>query len=84
MSDDESEPSFLEDGRVKFVEEKVCHFQRLQRQTWEKSAVKQETQTLLKDFFEKQSIIFFSPTASGSLIASNEVYAYFTTHLFRV
>uniref|UniRef100_A0A667Y5V4 Dynein axonemal heavy chain 11 n=1 Tax=Myripristis murdjan TaxID=586833 RepID=A0A667Y5V4_9TELE len=72
MSDDESEPSFLEDGRVKFVEEKVCHFQRLQRQTWEKSAVKQETQTLLKDFFEKQSIIFFSPTASGSLIASNE------------
>ncbi|XP_071372237.1 dynein axonemal heavy chain 11 isoform X2 [Centroberyx affinis] len=73
MSDDESVPSFLEDDRVKFIEEKVCRLLRLQRETWEKSAVSQEVQTLLKDFFEKQSIIFFSPSANGSLIASKEV-----------
>uniref|UniRef100_A0A671UN02 Dynein axonemal heavy chain 11 n=1 Tax=Sparus aurata TaxID=8175 RepID=A0A671UN02_SPAAU len=53
MSDDESVPSFLDDVRVKFVEEKVCGLLRLHRQTWEKTAVNEEFQTLLKDFFEK-------------------------------
>ncbi|XP_047455882.1 dynein axonemal heavy chain 11 [Mugil cephalus] len=73
MSDDESvPPSFLEDGRVKFVEEKVCGLLRLHRQTWETSAVNQEFQTILKDFFEKESVIFFRSTKKGCLVASNE------------
>ncbi|KAM3873375.1 dynein axonemal heavy chain 11 [Diretmus argenteus] len=72
MSDDESVPSFLEDARVKFVGGEVCRLLGLQRETWEKNAVKQEIQTLLEDFFQKHSIIFFSPSANGSLIASKE------------
>uniref|UniRef100_A0A671UPK5 Dynein axonemal heavy chain 11 n=1 Tax=Sparus aurata TaxID=8175 RepID=A0A671UPK5_SPAAU len=73
MSDDESVPSFLDDVRVKFVEEKVCGLLRLHRQTWEKTAVNEEFQTLLKDFFEKESVLFFSSLKKGCLVASNEV-----------
>ncbi|XP_023280705.1 dynein heavy chain 11, axonemal-like [Seriola lalandi dorsalis] len=56
MSDDETVPTFLEDVRVKFVEEKVCGLLRLQRHTWEKNAVNEEFQILLKDFLEKESV----------------------------
>ncbi|KAM9352911.1 dynein axonemal heavy chain 11 [Symphorus nematophorus] len=73
MSDEESVPSFLEDVKVKFVEEKVCALLRLHRQPWEKSAVHEEFQTLLKNFFEKESVIFFSYSKQGCLVASNEV-----------
>ncbi|XP_067457869.1 dynein axonemal heavy chain 11 isoform X1 [Thunnus thynnus] len=73
MSDEESVPSFLEDDRVKFVEEKVCGLLRLQRQTWEKSAVHEEFQALLKDLFEKENIIFFFSSQKGCLVASKEV-----------
>ncbi|GAA6224990.1 dynein heavy chain 11, axonemal-like isoform X1 [Lates japonicus] len=72
MSDDECEPPFLEDVRVKFVEEKVCRLLRLKRQTWEKSAVNEEFQTLLKDFFEKECVIFFSSSKKGCLVVSKE------------
>lgn len=72
--DDESVPSFMEDVRVKFVEEKVCGLLRLHRQTWGKSAVNEEFQTLLKDFFEKKSVIFFSSSKKGCLVASSEVW----------
>lgn len=72
MSDDESLPSFLDDVRVKFVEEKVCELLRLDRQTWDKSAVNEEFQTFLKDFFDKESAILFSSSKKG-LVASNEV-----------
>lgn len=74
MSDDESVPSFLEDVRVKFVEEKVCGLLRLHRQTWEKSAVNEEFQTLLKDFFDKECAVFFCSSKKGCLVASNEVW----------
>ncbi|XP_071325394.1 dynein axonemal heavy chain 11 isoform X2 [Trachinotus anak] len=73
MSDDERVPTFLEDVRVKFVEEKVCGLLQLQRQTWEKSAANEEFQTLLKDFFENESVIFFSSSKKGCLVASKEV-----------
>lgn len=74
MSDDESVPSFLEDVRVKFVEEKVCGLLRLQRETWGKSAVNEEFQTFLKNFFERGSVIFFSSSKNGCLGSSNEVW----------
>lgn len=74
MSDDESVPSFLDDVRVKFVEEKVCGLLRLHRQTWEKSAVNEEFQTPLRNFFEKESVLFFSSLIKGCLVASNEVW----------
>uniref|UniRef100_A0A672GZT9 Dynein heavy chain tail domain-containing protein n=1 Tax=Salarias fasciatus TaxID=181472 RepID=A0A672GZT9_SALFA len=62
MSDEEdSEPCFLEDVRVKFVEEKVCELLRLQRPTWEKSAVSEEFQTPLRDFLEKERASTFWP-----------------------
>ncbi|XP_069552287.1 dynein axonemal heavy chain 11 [Brachyistius frenatus] len=74
MSDEENVPSFLEDARVKFVEGKVCGLLRLQHgQTWEKSAASEEFQTLLKDFFEKKSVIFFSSSQKGGLVVSTEV-----------
>ncbi|XP_032374898.1 dynein heavy chain 11, axonemal isoform X1 [Etheostoma spectabile] len=73
MSDDESVPSFLEDDRVKFVKEKVCGLLRLHRQIWDKSDVNEEFQKLLKDFFEKESVIFFSLSKKACLVASNEV-----------
>ncbi|XP_074510014.1 dynein axonemal heavy chain 11 [Sebastes fasciatus] len=74
MSDDESVPSFLEDDRVKLVEEKVCGLLRLHRQTWSKSAVNEEFQTLLRDFFEKESVIFFSSSKKEDVVvASNEI-----------
>uniref|UniRef100_A0A3B4YI13 Dynein axonemal heavy chain 11 n=1 Tax=Seriola lalandi dorsalis TaxID=1841481 RepID=A0A3B4YI13_SERLL len=73
MSDDETVPTFLEDVRVKFVEEKVCGLLRLQRHTWEKNAVNEEFQILLKDFLEKESVIFFSSSKKGCLVASKEV-----------
>ncbi|KAI3360460.1 hypothetical protein L3Q82_002355 [Scortum barcoo] len=71
--DDESVPSFLEDVRVKFVEGKVCGLLRLRQLTWERSAVSEHFQTLLKDFFEKESVMFFSLSKKGCLVASNEV-----------
>uniref|UniRef100_A0A3Q3JEF4 Dynein heavy chain tail domain-containing protein n=1 Tax=Monopterus albus TaxID=43700 RepID=A0A3Q3JEF4_MONAL len=73
MSDDERVPSFVEDVRVKFVEEKVCGLLQLPPQTWEKSAVSEGFQTLLKDFFGKESVIFFSSSLKGCLVASKEV-----------
>ncbi|XP_061771898.1 dynein axonemal heavy chain 11 [Nerophis ophidion] len=72
MSDDESTPSFLDDVRVKFVEEKVCLFLRLQRQTWSKSAASQEFQRLLADLFEHYSAVYFS-SPKASLLATNKV-----------
>nr|XP_020468391.1 dynein heavy chain 11, axonemal-like isoform X3 [Monopterus albus] len=72
MSDDERVPSFVEDVRVKFVEEKVCGLLQLPPQTWEKSAVSEGFQTLLKDFFGKESVIFFSSSLKGCLVASKE------------
>lgn len=73
MSDDESVPSFLEDVRVKFVEEKVCALLQLQRQTWAKNAVFDEFQAFLKTFFEKDNVIFFSSSSKCSLVPSKEV-----------
>ncbi|XP_030605544.1 dynein heavy chain 11, axonemal [Archocentrus centrarchus] len=73
MSDDKNVSSFLEDDRVKFVEGKVCGLLRLHRQTWERNAVSEELQTSLKNFFEKESFIFFSSSKKGCLVASNEV-----------
>lgn len=73
MSDDESVPYFMEDVRVKFVEGKVCGLLRLHRQTWEKSSANEEFQTRLKDFFEKESVLFFWSSKKGCLVASNEV-----------
>lgn len=78
--DDESVPSFLEDVRVKFVEEKVCGLLSLHRQTWQRNAVHEEFQTLLKDFFEKESVIFFSSSKKGCLVASNEVRLLLNLH----
>lgn len=74
MSDDESVPSFLEDVRVKFVEEKVCGLLRLRRETWEKSAVSEEFQTFVTNFFEKEPIIFFSSSESRCLVPFKEVW----------
>ncbi|XP_070822029.1 dynein axonemal heavy chain 11 [Chaetodon trifascialis] len=73
MSEDESAPSFLEDVRVKFVEEKVCGLLRLHHQTWKRSAANEGFQTHLKDFFEKESVVFFCSSKKGCLVASNEV-----------
>uniref|UniRef100_A0A3Q3ETL8 Dynein axonemal heavy chain 11 n=1 Tax=Labrus bergylta TaxID=56723 RepID=A0A3Q3ETL8_9LABR len=73
MSDDESVPSFVEDVRVKFVEEKVCRLLQLHRQTWEKSVVNEEFQTRLKDFFEKDSVIYCFSSNRGHVVASKEV-----------
>ncbi|KAM3614782.1 uncharacterized protein V6R79_018954 [Siganus canaliculatus] len=74
MSDDESVPSFLEDVRVKFVEGKVCELLRMRRQTWEKSAVNDDFQKLLKDFFEKEYVpVLFFALQKGALVAFNEV-----------
>ncbi|KAM4600952.1 dynein axonemal heavy chain 11 [Polymixia lowei] len=73
MSDEESVPSFTEtDDRVKFIGEKICRILQLQLETWRKSVVKRDIQTVLKDFFERQTILFFSPSSHGSLIASKE------------
>ncbi|CAB1446422.1 unnamed protein product, partial [Pleuronectes platessa] len=72
MSDDDSAPSFLEDVRVKFVEEKVRVFLRLLRHTWPKTAANEEFQTLLTDFFEKEPVVFFSSSKTGGLVASKE------------
>lgn len=74
MSDDESVPSFVEDVTVKFVEGKVCELLRLHRQTWEKSSANEEFQILLKEFFEKESVIFFWSSTKGCVVASNEVW----------
>uniref|UniRef100_A0A3B4AB83 Dynein heavy chain tail domain-containing protein n=1 Tax=Periophthalmus magnuspinnatus TaxID=409849 RepID=A0A3B4AB83_9GOBI len=75
MSDEESVPCFLEDVRVKFVQGVVCRLLRLQRQTWEKSAASQEFQTLLQQFFDKNSVIFIFVSKNGGLEASNELCA---------
>ncbi|KAM4581026.1 dynein axonemal heavy chain 11 [Odontesthes bonariensis] len=73
MSDEENVSPFLEDVRVKFIEDKVCGLLRLQSQTWEKSAVEEEFQRQLKDFFERESVVFFFSSKKGCLVASNEV-----------
>ncbi|XP_008430693.1 dynein heavy chain 11, axonemal isoform X2 [Poecilia reticulata] len=75
MSEEESliVPSFLEDVRVKFVGEKVCFLLQLQRKTWEQSAAVGEFQALLQDFFQKQTILYFSSTNKQCVLASNEV-----------
>lgn len=73
MDEEKNSPSFLEDHRVKFVEEKVCGLLRVRSQTWQRNAVSEEFQGPLKNFFEKQSLIFFSSSKKGCLVASNEV-----------
>lgn len=73
MDEEKNIPSFLEDHRVKFVEEKVCGLLRVHSQTWQRNAVSEEFQASLKNFFEKQSLIFFSSSKKGCLVASNEV-----------
>ncbi|XP_074539499.1 dynein axonemal heavy chain 11 isoform X2 [Halichoeres trimaculatus] len=73
MSDDESVPCFLEDVRVKFVEEKVCGLLRLNRQTWEKSSANEDFETRLKIFLDKEPLMYFSLSNKGFLVASNEV-----------
>lgn len=75
MSDDESPPSFLEEIRVKFVEEKVCALLHIQRQTWEKSAASLDFQSLLKDFFEKDRILYIVLSKKGGLVAAKEVWS---------
>lgn len=71
--DDEGAPSFLDDVRVKFVEEKVCKFLQMQPQTWGEGAASQDFQTLLVDLFEKHTAVYFSKTKTGGLDAVNEV-----------
>ncbi|XP_028983813.1 dynein axonemal heavy chain 11 isoform X2 [Betta splendens] len=73
MADEESEPCFLADVRVKFVEEKVCGLLRLRRETWAKSAVHEDFQALMRNFFDKESVIFFSVSNQGRLVSFNEV-----------
>ncbi|XP_019220092.2 LOW QUALITY PROTEIN: dynein heavy chain 11, axonemal [Oreochromis niloticus] len=73
MDEEKNIPSFLEDDRVKFVEEKVCGLLRVHSQTWQRNAVSEEFQAPLKNFFEKQSLVFFSSSKKGCLVASNEV-----------
>ncbi|CAG6015638.1 unnamed protein product [Menidia menidia] len=75
MSDEEKAPSFLEDARVKFIEVKLCDLLQVRSKTWEKSAVSEEFQMLLKDFFERGSVVFFSSSTKGCLVASHEVPA---------
>ncbi|XP_068180103.1 dynein axonemal heavy chain 11 [Antennarius striatus] len=71
MSDEENVASFLEDVRVKFVERRVVELLRIDGQTWEKFAVNEEFQTILKTFFDRESVIFFSSTKT-CLTASHE------------
>ncbi|KAM9806325.1 dynein axonemal heavy chain 11 isoform 1-T1 [Syngnathus typhle] len=71
--DDESAPSFLDDIRVKFVEEKVCTFLQMQPQKWGEVAASQDFQTLLLDLFEKHTALYFSSSKSGCLVANNEI-----------
>ncbi|MEQ2225749.1 hypothetical protein ILYODFUR_020508 [Ilyodon furcidens] len=75
MSDEENliVPPFLEDVRVQFVAEKVCFLLQLQRQIWERSAANGEFQALLKDFFQKETVIYFSSSSKHCVLASNEV-----------
>ncbi|XP_019728452.1 dynein heavy chain 11, axonemal isoform X3 [Hippocampus comes] len=70
--DDEGAPSFLDDVRVKFVEEKVCKFLQMQPQTWGEGAASQDFQTLLVDLFEKHTAVYLSKTKTGGLDAINE------------
>uniref|UniRef100_A0A7N8XYV6 Dynein axonemal heavy chain 11 n=1 Tax=Mastacembelus armatus TaxID=205130 RepID=A0A7N8XYV6_9TELE len=70
MSDDESAPSFPQDARVKFVEGKVCGLMPLRRQTWERNVVSEGFQTLLRDFFGEEPVIFFSLSVKGCLALS--------------
>ncbi|KAF7226011.1 axonemal-like [Nothobranchius furzeri] len=73
MSDEESVPSFLEDVRVKFVENKVCGLLTLESQTWRTSAVGEDFQKLLEDFFETEAVVYFSSPNKVVLVASKEV-----------
>lgn len=73
MADDQEAQFFEEDIRVKFVEEKVCELLRLNRPTWEKNFADEEFQAQLKNFFEKESVIFFWSSTKGCLDVSNEV-----------
>ncbi|KAM9852522.1 dynein axonemal heavy chain 11 [Aulostomus maculatus] len=72
MSDDETVPSFLEDVRVKFVEEKVCALLQLRRQSWETSSASLEFQKLLKDLLERDNILYFFSATKGCLVATKE------------
>lgn len=74
MSDDKRVRSFAEDVTVKFLEGKVCELLRLHPQTWEESSANEEFQILLKDFSEKESVIFFWSSTEGCVVASNEVW----------
>ncbi|XP_068613056.1 dynein axonemal heavy chain 11 [Brachionichthys hirsutus] len=74
MSDDENVASFLDDIRVKFVERKVVELLQIDGQAWEKSAVDEEFQTVLKDFFDRESVIYFSSSKKCRLTASYEVW----------
>ncbi|XP_076016721.1 dynein axonemal heavy chain 11 [Genypterus blacodes] len=72
MSDDEAPAAgLLEDVRVKFVREEVCELLRLRQQTW--GTKDQETLNTLRDFFDKHTVVFLSPSKSGFLEASLQV-----------
>lgn len=74
MSDEEENvPSFLEEARVKFIEERVCGLLRLQSQTWEKTLLNEDFEKLLKDVFEHESAVFFSSPKKDCLVVTNEV-----------
>ncbi|KAL6109087.1 dnah11 [Pungitius sinensis] len=73
MSDEERVSSFLEDDRVKFVEGNVCGLLRLPRRAWDERAATEDFQTLLKNFFDKETVIFFSASNKSCLVASKEV-----------
>uniref|UniRef100_A0A3B3DUZ5 Uncharacterized protein n=1 Tax=Oryzias melastigma TaxID=30732 RepID=A0A3B3DUZ5_ORYME len=55
-------------GRPRLGIWKVCAFTRLQRRTWNKSAATEEFQTALKRFFDKETLLFFSLSETGSLV----------------
>lgn len=76
MSEDEGPADFLEDDRVKFVEGKVAALLRVDRQSWEKIGVTEEFQSLLKNVFEKQPVIYFSSSRTR-LSVSCEVCMFF-------
>lgn len=71
--EEESGACFSEDVRVEFVAENVCFFLKLGRETWEKSAASDDFPKLLKGFFEKETVLFFSLSKQRCLVTSMEV-----------
>lgn len=73
MSDEERVSSFLEDDRVKFVEGNVRALLRLHGRAWGERAATGDFQALLKNFFDKETVIFISASNKAGLVASKEV-----------